>query len=304
LLRIGDFSLVDLKSLDVVGGCEIKTKKKNSTQIDITASFVTKKKPIKFKVNAPPTKKSVTENILDGKIKDKIKRQTQMIAKAIESKKSALERKRIDVNKNNDKFEEFYNSNKEFFTIDEDLIIAKYKYIKSFSERLHFTKATEFHINKDRLKEEIKTKLVNLNSKHNSLWLGSLLYQDNNQPMEIPGFYSLFWEPIDIKLLKDIYFSNNIYITIFNPSYLIERLEKLGVEISVDKQKLKGAIKIGKKTISLESLNYYVILHIHFFYNLESIIDMISMQIDTVKNMKLKKPTRVNFEIINAELFK
>lgn len=222
ILRYGDFSFVNLKNLKVEKIGELKTSKVDDKTLNLNISIL---KRIELKKQTSPIKDSKLEETRRG-------RQILGIANFLRPKVTPNSTnkniigdsyaKEIDILIRKSKL------NKPTYTqVSEGLVFVCIKlrrtnlYNRIFKRRVDII---EQDIVGSMVVEAVK-KLMKPNSTDNSLVINHLM---KNADKSLYGSIPLFWQPIKCSFIKDIYFADCHIISLFNPIYLIEKIENMG----------------------------------------------------------------------------
>lgn len=278
ILRYGDYSFINLKTLTVVGIGELKTKHIEPTKLNLNLFYIKRIKTLQKKKN-------------QQKEIDKRKRQLIGIDNFLHPEKNPN-------NKNAEVYINNYSSSIE--NLIKDSKIHKPSFVK-VSDGLAFgcimSKKTSlfnriFHSKFNNLEifgteATIMTRqLIKINSSNNSIILGQLLYNPDFTDKNTPGTVPIFWHQIDHKLLKKLYFADCIVISLFNPTFLIEDVEKLGFVVDS---------KYSEKKIALDSEPKNIIQHfdlfISYIINFLMIEDFVIKSIEELKSHNYKVST-------------
>lgn len=249
ILRYGDFSFIDLKTMTVVQIGELKSSLTDPNTLDLKVTLFDR-----------------------GKLQEKIQKVKNPELEKTRKGRQALDIVNLFINEG-----EHYTSrknlvNKSYSNEVGNLLntarIDKPNFIKVSSGLsfccIKFRKASVYHrifkrgntIQK-RVAEaanEITSNalaLMKSGSKNNSLILDQLLYDAGFAAKCVPGTVPLFWHPLNSKLLNSIYFTDCIILSLFNPIHLIDEVENLGFLVesnyvakpNEEKKELKKGIK-------------------------------------------------------------
>ncbi|ATP56248.1 hypothetical protein CPT03_07080 [Pedobacter ginsengisoli] len=228
ILRYGDFSFVDLRTLKISRIGELKTKQVDEKKLNGMLYIIDREK-----VN----QKEAKQRLMEERPKDRRERQILGISKflSIEDKDPKIDGTIVN----------------ESYAIKIGELIDECPINGQLSKQLspglaflcfRFKKASLFHklLNReiDEVERELEkmfttivTKLVKSEEKRNSLIIGQLLHVDKKFDPCIPGTIPLFWTNMENKALKKIYFKDSHLISLFNPVHLILDVEKMGFQV-------------------------------------------------------------------------
>ena len=283
VLRYGDYSFIDLKTLTVVGIGELKTKHIEPTKLELNLFYI---KRIKTLEKSKSSKKET----------DKRKRQLINIDNFLHPEK-----------KSTDKSAKLYSDSYSFEV--ENLIKAsrlkKSSFIKvsnglafgciklkktSLYNRIFHTKFNSVE-NFGSDATSILNQLINKDSPNNGIVLGQLLYNPDFTDKNTPGTVPIFWHKINHRILKKIYFADCVVISMFNPTYLIEEVEELGFDVDS---------KYSKKKVAFDSISKNAVQHFDLFlsYIMNFLMseDFVIKSINEIKNHNYQSSTIVQMK--------
>lgn len=284
-LRMGDISLIDLKTARVKCVAELKTQRLDEMSLEIRATFVAGSRD---DLPAPPK----TIQLRDPKapapmpptpaMNERHKRQLRLLGEAISrTREASPPPKEIR--------SEFY-----FAALEEAVCRANtrtFEYVQAGPGLL----IAALRIGKDSLGATLThagpaierataqapqsaIKIILPNSKDNAILLGDLgladhCVTDRNPPL-------LAWA-VDHKVLRQILFSDVFVVTFFNPAHLLKELRGRGFEIDDDLPRAVHAKRRqGGRVFELGNLQYYFSLVQHALMSETSVIAMIDQMLD------------------------
>ncbi|CCH54767.1 hypothetical protein BN8_03970 [Fibrisoma limi BUZ 3] len=228
ILRYGDCSFIDLRTMKIAQIGELKTSIKEENVLNLELLIVDREvlknrgKPL-HNPNSNKTRKDRQLlgiiNLLINEIdpnSTNISLDNKSYSKEIELLLKNARTKR-------------YN----FVKVSDGLAFVCIKYKKTTLYNRIFTKNNskdELERHKQRLFDTALS-LMKPPPAHNSLVIGQLLYESDLSSKNLSGTIPLFWQPIDTNLLKDIYFTTCMVSSIFNPIHLIEKVESMGYKV-------------------------------------------------------------------------
>lgn len=226
ILRYGDFSFINLKTLKIEKIGELKTKKVDSQTLNLSLTFFKRKDFI-----------TKTETVKDSEL-EKTRNGRQILGMVNflipDNNENDLKKKLYNPTYTKE-LESLLNSSKKyegnFVQVSDGLAFISLKSKKSSL----FKKIFYTDFKKNGLDEkfklnyiEIVKNLVKKDSENNTIIIGQLLYNPDLTDKNTPGTVPLFWHPLKNNLLKQMYFLDTVVISLFNPIHLIEKIEKLG----------------------------------------------------------------------------
>lgn len=244
ILRYGDFSFYDLKTHEITQIAEMKTKKLEGNELELSLTLVgtkTMKKP-----KDQTTSKVKPHPGMDQKTADKLKRQVEAILKIVKPKKESDFSATLEGSFYFRDIAELFNktgmAKPHFVQASEGLLFAGVRFPKaSLYTRMFNRKFTRLLESlPDNIIEPAK-KLIKKDSPNNSLIMGQLLYNPDFGDKNTSGTIPLFWYPLNPSLLKDLYFTQFFVLSLFNPAHLIGELHTNGYH--VDSKYLSAATR-------------------------------------------------------------
>ncbi|WP_281922035.1 hypothetical protein [Flavobacterium collinsii] len=279
ILRYGDFSFINLRTLKIEKIGELKTKKVDSQTLNLSLTFF---KRSDFKKRKEEIKNRELE-------KTRVGRQILGIANLL-----------VNVKEENDEKKKLFNPT---YSKEVEKLILSTKPNDSqaiqVSNGLAFSllktrKTSLFHniFYKDFIKNGIKEKfnenytevvkkLIKKDSDGNGIIIGQLLYNPDLTTKNTPGTVPLFWHPINIKALKQLYFLNTIVISLFNPLHLISEIENMGFHVDSKYSKKKVEVK---QTKGVQNFDRFISYIINFLMTEEFVLESVKGVEENYKN--------------------
>jgi len=241
VLRYGDYSFIDLETFKVIGTGELKSRLTDDGLINCSLSLINLKGS---KLDSFAKEIQIGKSEQPKWIEDKLRKQIPGIVNLFRDKNEGDFNKKIH--------SEFYFSDLE--KLHRQTKVGHYS-LKKLSDGLGltgikvrrkslFSKISNFKIPEFEEDEIVKftMDLLKPNSSENGVIMGNLLFDLNYESSPTWGMLPLFWQPINISILKDIYFMNFLVMTTFNPIHLIDKIREMGflVESRYVKNNPKG----------------------------------------------------------------
>jgi hypothetical protein len=317
ILRIGDFSLIDLKQLKLTSLAELKTHHIKGNKVQLSLHLLGQKKIInkfignnnrKAKTNS---KKNDSLNLnklasSGSKFKERLDKQMGDMAKALKvySDENPKVEKTIIGKTNIQQLDNFVtNLDKsefgEFQKIDDGLIVILVKSSgNKLSNRLFEQPNLDF-IKSSKFKELVFS-CLDSTSQFNSQLINYIHYNQKGINTAL-GMKPLFWENISSETVKKIYFREVVAITYYNPVFLKKKLDDLGYvyeysEITKEKSFVK---KSSESVLVLENIGYFISLVSKYLQNESEVIKMIDEIEITIKEQKIKTNSKINLNFFH-----
>lgn len=266
VLRYGDYSFIDLKTLRTIGIGELKTKLINPEKINLTLTLIKRN---------PNLKKGKIHNSKDEK--DRRKRQLLNISNFLN--------KEIESDKNVNLFVQNYSSNVESLIFKSKLKEAAYEKVSDglayacikLKKTSIFNRVYCSNFKTDSLHQATGTinSLVKKGSTINSIIMGQLLYNPDFTDKNTPGTVPIFWHPINHKALKKLYFGDCFVISLFNPAHLIETIEEMGFAIDSKYGREKLQFDSTPKKNSVQYFDLFISYIMNFLMSEDFVIQSI-----------------------------
>ena len=303
LLRIGDFSFVDITSLRVACLAELKTTRIDPQRINLSLSIISgdKDQIPKFQIRKPSEPRDPTPP-LSAPMQARFERQQKVMQKAIITAKKAREGLTIS-NDSDFHYQELEDVVRrsharafEYVKAGDGLIIGAWRIPGSKSYGAPLPKRQT-----DRMPElandmpKWTKKILDADGAWNSIALG-MLGGDDLKPRST-GLPFFAW-PMDPQVIADIAFKRVVVITMFNAGHLIKRLHLGGYNVELDeKGRLSRANKlINNKLIELQNYNYFMSLVPLTLMTENSVMSMIEQTIEATTSVPLRKhPAKIEF---------
>lgn len=297
LLRLGDFSLVDLTSLRVACLAELKTTRIDSKRINLSLSIISGEKEqlpefpmhdlIELVEPAPP---------LSAPMQARFERQQKAMQESIVAAKKA--RKGLTISTDlgfhyrelEDVVRRSHARGFEYVKAGDGLIIGALRIPGSRSNEA---------LSPKRLMDGMSVfasdlpvwamKILDAGSTWNSIMLGELGGKDNLKARSV-GLPFFAW-PVNPEVLADIAFERVIVITLFNPGHLVRRLHSGGYDVELDeKGQLSRAKKqVGNRLIELENYSYFMSLVPWTLMTEDAVMSMIEQTFKTAIGVSPEK---------------
>lgn len=286
ILRYGDYSFIDLKTLRVIGIGELKTKYIDSTNLQLSLTFIKRNTSIK------PKKKFHNLEMEKTRIGRQLVGITNFLNPIHE--KNDLKTK-LHIDTYTSQIEKLILNSKisdgKIIQVSKGLVFAcmKLKKIKLYNRIFHRKMPNLEKIGHDAV--GIAKQTIKPNSPNNSIILGQLLYNPDFTDKNTRGTIPLFWHPIHHKALKKLYFADCIIISFFNPVHLIEDIESLGYIVESKYAEKKDHSNIYPKKV-VENFDLFISPVINFLMAEDYVINSIK----EIEKQNIKSTTRIKIK--------
>ena len=309
ILRIGDISLIDLKTLTVSAIGELKTRKAGDRQLEINFTMVGPRLEDNFKSVKLNENAKLTEFKLSNREKERFKRQIKSIHASFQSKLKykTLDKIKLYSSTSLEKLDELgrnlENNAFVYQKAGKGLLLMAYKSIrKKLSSRILKGIATQ---NKLGQLSEKTMQIMDVKSRDNRIIISPFVYSQKGKYNIPDGITPFFWWPLDMKLIKKIIFRQVLVLTIYNPLHFIKKIEEIGLTVSYDRNTrryLVGKVLKGKM-LEVRGFSYFIMLIQNYLFSEDAVLKIIGKTIskaktlsDTARNIILNMHIQQQFE--------
>ncbi len=291
ILRIGDISLVNLKTFKLTGIAELKTDSIDGNKLQLRIIAYGKEDRMKQTFSHFQEKK-------ESKREDKIKNEEReaRLEKQIQTMLSALKvysNAQPSVTKNiyNNSYLgqlkhlfEYVGKEKMIFSkVDDGLLFIGARLTQEkLSQRLFDNPKNTEKSDNEKLTKHVCS-ILDPESDKNETMSGSIHYNKEGKINTLMGVKPIFWSDLPVDCLKQIYFYKLALITIYNPIFFGREMNKRGFHIEfVESFNKKCLVKrIGERQMIMENMGYYfslIINHLVDEATVLKIMDTISLE--------------------------
>lgn len=301
ILRLGDFSLVDLKDFTVKTIGEIKAGKPADGALRISMIFpdasthgLSSRGSGSRAAKPPATVSTVPAQArLDRQLRRIVKAYKELnteiqtkVSYEMEDRISSLEDFLKEAPQRKCRFKQFGKSL---------LLIAIRHGRPSLYERLGTSDQTW----KKRLSGVDKEvmPIVLPTRKDNALFVNGWPYQEDGRPSHRPGMIHPLWWPLSSQTLRQLMLQEIVVFTVFNPAHLFEAFEQAGFETETDNlSKLSVKKELETKLLHLEGVSHYLQLIQEYFFSEADVVRMLS-GMEARAHAAGPQPTRIELYI-------
>ena len=308
ILRLGDLTLIDLKSFRVAGIGELKSQSVESGKLNITLLFsgpqITLEPPNPHSEGSPTEvpRKNIGAS-LSPSGRARLNRQMKQISdsyrqlSALPDKKLNLEME-ARINSVSKFIANLKASKFQFHQIGPGLLLVGYKgRKKSLYRRL--TKSSSGSLNSKL--EGVEKRVADLmatSRTDNAIITGSLFYDTKGKARHVPGMTHPVWWPVNHRIVKSLLFQDVIVLTLYNPVHLIASLEGAGFSVEETSPLTYRVTKLlGDKYFDIEGMSYYLTMIQQYFFTEEAIVSMLSQAEEQIDEFAGGAPARIELHI-------
>ncbi len=305
ILRLGDFTLIDLKNFRVVGIGELKSQSLKPGELEMSLIV---SGPIAHKmtrVSNPPARGKPVDIVkkLSPSGQARLKRQTQTLLNSYKKLGATPDKKlNVEIVDQCHALTGFIASLKtnqfSYKQFGKSLLLVGCKTTKkTLYQKLSDTESLSYKSKLEGVQDHALGLVAN-NRDDNAIIVGTFYYDDDGKTHLIPGMSHLVWWPLSHEAIKSILFQDVIIITIFNPAHLIASLEKAGFSVE---ETGRFNYKVSKKRDGhqciVEGMNYYLKMIQEYLFTEDTIILILNKAEGQLGNLNAKGPQRMELLI-------
>ena len=109
----------------------------------------------------------------------------------------------------------------------------------------------------------------------------------------------MFWWPLELQEIEEVYFRKILLFSIFNPAFFIRKIESLGLKASFDRntRQYSFAVSLGNRKVGLDNIGLLLYMIQNHLSSERSIVDMIKLALEKAKNSPGGN-VRVNLDMV------
>jgi hypothetical protein len=112
------------------------------------------------------------------------------------------------------------------------------------------------------------------------------------------GMKPFLWWPLDAAVRKAIVFQQFRVMTLYNPAFLIDELNRNGFNVQFDKgRKMKIVKKFGEKSFEFSGMDHFIGAVRTQFYTDSSIVNFVRMAVEKIEAENFKQPTHISVDL-------
>lgn len=301
ILRIGDFSMIDLKQLKVHSLGELKSTETGpstlTVQLFMTGPDLLHKKRADVLKSSKPA-----EPTLSKRLHDRLLRQIQQMAHAFER---AMPERVDDISQALDGH---------YGDVDKAVVSAKrgrFTYVQAGSSMLFVVYKNSAHTLFSRLDPDAEQRwqrdlehlpreaisIMKPGSNRNAVHIGSILYDGDPVAPLLLGAQPLLWSPLRDDVLHQMLFQDVVIFTLYNPAFLLDKLAARGWEIIGEKPSELALQKIDERgrCLRLERLQYFLRLRGEYLFTDNDVEAIINQSLELVERADIEVGTKIDF---------
>lgn len=308
VLRLGDFSLVDLKDLRVVTVGEIKAGKPADGKLRIQMNFPCN--PITGEAlespKGPRSKKEpvASRDTLSASAKDRLSRQMQRMASAHSKLTSRPDRSlSFEMENRLKEFDQFVSGIRRgrcsFMRMgDSVLLIGLPMWRAGLYTRMAKDTGTGWKPKLAGVEREALA-IVIPGRQDNAIYVGSWFYDEHGTVSHRPGMTHPIWWPLSAENLRRIIFQEVLLFSAYNPAHLVQRLERAGFAVTETSEREFSAQKqIGDRVMQLAGIPHYFEFIQRYFLSEDDVVAMLQQVEDQIPSMPGKGSGRIDLQFV------
>ena len=303
-LRLGDVSLINLKTMTVTAIGDIKTARKTASELEIQLYFVGQNKPNEDTFVQPNQPAPTSMQALPEKIQQKLEKQMEKMAESFVLPKiiqSVEIEAKYHTDELNDLSKTLSKSTIAYRKAGDGLLLVGLKRRRSYSlyANLFGRLLSEWA---DYLSDLPKHVVLlcdsgqsGQESNTNSITISHLV------PHMMIGAVPMFWWPVEIDMLRRIFFREVVVFSIYNPAHLARKLRSLGFEVSLVAKGDLAAVKyMGDKEARIEGIRYFTESIRFFLLHEEFVVTTIAKMLDEMERGTIPVQSRMEMAILQT----
>jgi len=312
-LRLGDVSFYDFSSRKVVDLGELKTRQIDKEHVEVTVVFagwqpekptmpIGQAGPIPAG-NDVPTKRPLLAN-LSPKMKGRLGRQLRAMATSLGRRDKEPDREAsMNIGIHIEELRQLYSKLKTsrfvYQRVGPGLLLMAYR---NRSQSLSSKLIGRSRINIDKSLAEVPgyvRSILDETRSDNVLYNSSFYYDSHGRALSLAGTVPVFWWPLQIDFIRAVIFQDVFVITIFNPLYLLAKLERIGWKAEHDTE--TGIYTLTKEgygsNMRMENFSYFMKLIQNYLFREEAVVDIINDAFATMGKEDLPTNTRIELHV-------
>ncbi|WP_157642099.1 hypothetical protein [Burkholderia ubonensis] len=285
ILRLGDFSLVNMKEFRVVTVGEIKAGKPVDGKLRVQMIFPCN--PVTGEVldvsmeEKQGNKLKDSDDVLSASAQDRLARQMHRMASAHSKLTSRPDRKLS--HEMEDRLKEFdrflgglRHGRCRFMRMgDSILLIGLSMRQGAMYTRMAKGSKTNWAAKIEGLEREALAILIP-DRQDNAIYIGSWFYDEQGVAPHRPGMTHQVWWPISSENIRKIIFHEVMLFTVYNPAHLIRGLERSGFSVAESSGgKFSAKKMVGDKIIELGGISHYLELIQRYFFSESDVVEVL-----------------------------
>jgi hypothetical protein len=305
-LKVGDFSLIDLRDLSLAAVGELKTTQVTEKELRIDVSTVGPSKEAVVSVAAALSgRKDVGHDVkplrLPQSMEARLDRQVMEISTSFSRSRpvESADLERDSYVRELEAFcKELKTSSLTFRKVGDGHLLAGIR----FRRRVLASKLTGryrmvFDDDPRNFRENV-AHIVRKGADDNELWMGPLYGLDDKYRLT-PGMVPLFWWPLNPDVIEALIFGDLFLFSIYNPAHLAAKLRAVGFEVKVmqGRRGLQVEKRVGDVVCTIEGFDYFIHLITSQFWKEETVVEALSSISKRVEDGTVPPHTRIEMQI-------
>ena len=301
-LRVGDISLIDLKTMTVTAIGDLKTKSSAPNVLDITLYFTGPHIPERIPLDTPNTLEHSVEPSLPPKMEDNLRKQFKKMEDSFNNPKP---NRSIELNDNtqmdalNSVAVGLEQANVVYEKVGDGLMLIGMKSWRKNSLSSNLLGITVPNLNKRfgniiaQVKRLIDMDQVNTPLNANSIFMGHL------STVMLIGTMPLFWWPVQTEFLRKLIFREVSVLTVYNPAHLIKKLRAIGYEVELvgDGSHHKVTKKMENSKLEILGMDHFESLVKDYLMGEDTIVGLLSDMLKKAKAGELPPNSMITLAV-------
>lgn len=296
MLRIGDFSVIDLKTFRVNEVVELKSQKIDATHYNLSLYCYGKSKSF-----IGPENIKIASHVcefMEGKVyKERLQRQIKRIKNLMKDQKLKKDHRPVISSQSYlpeliNKVEKCKIGETKHVKLGDGLIVNYSKICKDFLPLKQVEGLKILEPNRNVMYQMINSTMTQYKELNYTLF-GPILYH-NNTIIYHPGTMPLIWYQVDTTLLRDLYFGRICLTTIYNPAVFVLELSSIKYKYKIEDRELIIFRPTNGQNLILKDYMYFVDLVSIYFIKESTVSSLLN---ESVKYIEKNRITNAKVEI-------
>lgn len=304
-LRLGDISMVDMRTLKVAAIGELKSHRLGETQIVVTVNLVGHKLTNAL-IPSGPRQTGHSEVIpkLDSQRLEQLKRQINTIKNSFKPSvtNTLKSHPSVNVDWNIEKLTKLYKLSN----------IRRFRYVKADRGLLlvgiRLKRATLWSTlaisdktcGKEKMSglEKGAAEIVDKTLSDNSLTTGFLPYSSCGRYALMLGMRPLLWWPLERKIIRALIFRRFIVMTLYNPAFLVKDLRELGFEVICERGTNLTIKKLYRGSLlEFKGFDYFYSMIQTYLFPEEKVCSLIEKTVASLNKAEFPFPAVIHLDL-------
>jgi hypothetical protein len=281
-LRLGDVSLVNLKTLGVSALGEIKTTEVGRDELRSSLTMIGPGVSTMLDLRGAPSHYGKPSSPFSRKVEDRLAKQLKKIAASFAHSRSVRDKDLCStgtfwISALNSLGDQLKTRDHAFSKAGDGLLLCAFRNRRRLlSSRIMLSPVGGHSRMLGHTVREAR-RIIAKNSTDNSLRVAPFLYSSHRYSL-LRGTVPPVWWPLDLEFLRSLIFREITVATVFNPLHLVRKLRSAGFKVAEDRR--SGRLRITKqlrdgRPLQIKNFTWFLALIRSHFHTEDDIVDML-----------------------------